>query len=356
EQHQQLEKARQADEKEIQNLQREVANAESKLADQEQQWRAKVLEAQGAAPATAVRRGQISIEALEEIQGKVSERDARIAVLESDLQKSMSDRESAVAEERAKVRKLELELGLVAEGDMAKLRQALRAEHDAEVAQISQAAQESVQTLQQLLDQTEEHLQRQQQDTARLHQNLSEQRAKHAEETVQLQQEIAGLRQELFQIRHQQQSDVGASARLSPLPPPPPDESARLGDSIGSEAFVGMEGLGNRLDEQREQVVSLHHRLEQQHEEFQSLLDQQHQEARRREEQLRGREERLHQEYQAREQRLLDLQEAQRQQRDQELLRIKEELASLHSANGANAEVPCPALIAHPSPAPTSLG
>jgi len=339
EQHQQLEKARQADEKEIQNLQREVANAESKLADQEQQWRAKVLEAQGAAPATAVRRvGQISIEALEEIQGKVSERDARIAVLESDLQKSKADRESAVAEERAKVRKLELELGLVAEGDMAKLRQALRAEHDAEVAQISQAAQESVQTLQQLLDQTEEHLQRQQQDTARLHQNLSEQRAKHAEETMQLQQEIAGLRQELFQIRHQQQSDVGASARLSPLPPPPPDESARLGDSIGSEAFGGMEGLGNRLDEQREQVVSLHHRLEQQHEEFQSLLDQQHQEARRREEQLRGREERLHQEYQAREQRLLDLQEAQRQQRDQELLRIKEELASLHSANGANAE------------------
>ncbi|CAE7212486.1 INVS [Symbiodinium sp. CCMP2592] len=344
EQHQQLEKARQADEKEIQNLQREVANAESKLADQEQQWRAKVLEAQGAAPATAVRRaGQISIEALEEIQGKVSERDARIAVLESDLQKSKADRESALAEERAKVRKLELELGLVAEGDMAKLRQALRAEHDAEVAQISQAAQEltqpeSVQTLQQLLDQTEEHLQRQQQDTARLHQNLSEQRAKHAEETMQLQQEIAGLRQELFQIRHQQQSDVGASARLSPLPPPPPDESARLGDSIGSEAFGGMEGLGNRLDEQREQVVSLHHRLEQQHEEFQSLLDQQHQEARRREEQLRGREERLHQEYQAREQRLLDLQEGQRQQRDQELLRIKEELASLHSANGANAE------------------
>ncbi|CAE7243722.1 unnamed protein product [Symbiodinium natans] len=340
EQHQQLEKARQADEKEIQNLQREVANAESKLADQEQQWRAKVLEAQGAAPATAAirRTGQISIEALEEIQGKVSERDARIAVLESDLQRAKADQESAVAEERGKVRKLELELGLVAEGDTAKLRQALRAEHDSEVAQISQAAQESVQTLQQLLDQTEEHLQRQQQETGRLHQSLSEHRAKHTEETMQLQQEIAGLRQELLQVRHHQQADVGASARLSPLPPPPLDESARLGDSIGSEAFGGMAGLGERLDEQREQVVSLHHRLEQQQEEFQSLLDQQHQEARRREEQLRGREERLHQEYQAREQRLLDLQEAQRHQRDQELLRIKEELASLqHSeTSGAN--------------------
>ena len=42
---------------------------------------------------------------------------------------------------RREVRKLELELNLLSDGDTLKLRHQLRSEHDADVAQISQAAQ-----------------------------------------------------------------------------------------------------------------------------------------------------------------------------------------------------------------------
>ncbi|CAJ1425002.1 unnamed protein product, partial [Effrenium voratum] len=222
EQHQQLEKARQVDEKEIQSLQREVAQAESKLANQEQQWRAKVLEAQGVAPVRATSQAnQATIEAMEQLQGKVAERDARIAILESDMEKAKTERESAVAEERMKVRKLELELNLLSDGDTLKLRHQLRSEHDADVAQISQAAQASVQTLQELLDQAEERLRYQQEEAARQYEKQSEMQRKYGEETLQLQQEIAALRQDLVQARHQNIQDADA-ARLKPLPP---DES-----------------------------------------------------------------------------------------------------------------------------------
>ena len=53
------------------------------------------------------------------------------------------------------MRKLELELNLLSDGDTLRLRSQLRAEHDAEVAQVTAAAEASVNTLQELLDQTE---------------------------------------------------------------------------------------------------------------------------------------------------------------------------------------------------------
>ncbi|CAJ1410658.1 unnamed protein product, partial [Effrenium voratum] len=334
EQHQQLEKARQVDEKEIQSLQREVAQAESKLANQEQQWRAKVLEAQGVAPVRATSQAnQATIEAMEQLQGKVAERDARIAILESDMEKAKTERESAVAEERMKVRKLELELNLLSDGDTLKLRHQLRSEHDADVAQISQAAQASVQTLQELLDQAEERLRYQQEEAARQYEKQSEMQRKYGEETLQLQQEIAALRQDLVQARHQNIQDADA-ARLKPLPP---DESARLESTMGSmDGFGDLGAVEGRLRQHQDQVLSLYHRLEQQQEEFNSLLDQQNTEAKQREDHLRGHLEKMQQEFQAREQRLLDQHEAQRQhregerqQRELELQRIQQELAAL---------------------------
>ena len=113
---------------------------------------------------------------------------ARITALESDMEKAKRERENALQEERVKasrhgffalisarfgpfccsfghvewcptaqkqVRKLELELNLLSDGDTMRLRSQLRAEHDAEVAQVTAAAEASVQTLQELLDQTE---------------------------------------------------------------------------------------------------------------------------------------------------------------------------------------------------------
>ena len=330
EQQQQLEKARKADEKEIQNLQREVAEAESKLASQELQWRAKVMEAQGVPKVSGVRRAsQATIETLEQMQAKVTERDARISVLEADLEKSKGDKENAVAEERMKVRKLEIELNLLSDGDTLKLRHQLRSEHDAEVQQISQAAEASVQTLQELLDQTEERLRQQQLEMAQLHEKHTETQQKHSEETRQLGDEIERLRKELVEAKHQHGHDVDAAARLAPLPP---DESARLAESFGSEQGENFGQVESRLREHQDQVLTLYHRLEQQQEEFNSLLDQQFTEAKQREDQLREHQLKMQQEFQAREQRLLDQHEAQRQQRDMELQRIQQELAALRSS------------------------
>eukprot|EP00434_Breviolum_minutum_P037122 symbB.v1.2.032902.t1/scaffold4017.1/size46330/1 len=162
-----------------------------------------------------------------------------------------------------------------------------------------------------------------------LHEKHTETQQKHSEETRQLGDEIERLRKELVEAKHQHGHDVDAAARLAPLPP---DESARLAESFGSEQGENFGQVESRLREHQDQVLALYHRLEQQQEEFNSLLDQQFTEAKQREDQLREHQLKMQQEFQAREQRLLDQHEAQRQQRDMELQRIQKELAALRSS------------------------
>eukprot|EP00913_Durusdinium_trenchii_P034713 g32475.t1 len=158
------------------------------------------------------------------------------------------------------------------------------------------------------------------------------------QETLQLQQEIATVRQELVQARHQHAHDSDAAARLTPLAP---DESARLAESFGSEGFGEVQDrLNDRLQQNQNQVLNLYHRLEQQQEEFNSLLEQQHTEAKQREDQLREYQQKMQQDFQAREQRLLDQFESQRGQRELELQRIQQELSGLRTgAKGTSQEL-----------------
>eukprot|EP00930_Biecheleria_cincta_P032429 TRINITY_DN22508_c0_g1_i1.p1 TRINITY_DN22508_c0_g1~~TRINITY_DN22508_c0_g1_i1.p1 ORF type:complete len:4404 (-),score=1151.18 TRINITY_DN22508_c0_g1_i1:37-13248(-) len=346
EEHQHLQKARQADEKEIETLQKEVSKAEAKLADQEERYRDKILEARGFAlqsgaaadaqgggpsPPRLRKASKTTIEGMEQLQQKVLERDAKIAALEQDLDKTKADRESAIAEERMKVRKLELELNLVNQGDTVKLRQALRAEHDAQIKQISEAAQESVATLQALLDQADVRVRQRGEEIEKLNQLKREQSERYSQEALQLQSEISQLRQQLVLERHQHpHGDTGA--RMTPLGAASIDmnDSFRLGESMGSTQAGQMFGsVEARLGEKGEQVLALQARLEAQQDEFQALLDQQHAEGVQREE-------RLHQEYQAREERVVaDIvaeYDAAKQHRDMELETIKRELEAVRQS------------------------
>eukprot|EP00933_Yihiella_yeosuensis_P022268 TRINITY_DN17518_c0_g1_i2.p1 TRINITY_DN17518_c0_g1~~TRINITY_DN17518_c0_g1_i2.p1 ORF type:complete len:287 (-),score=85.26 TRINITY_DN17518_c0_g1_i2:371-1165(-) len=232
EQHAALQQARQADEREIESLQKEVAEAESRLASQEERWRDKILEAQGVMalekqapgsrgpspppppgspgsppPPGGAPRGRRpskeTIADLEKLSERVTAKDAKIVSLESQLEKLKAEKEDAIAQERMRVRKLELELNIVSEGDTMKLRQALRTEHDAQVRQITEAAQESVQTLQTLLDQAEERVRSKEEEVAKLMETRAINQAKYAEDTKQLQHEISQLREELLKVSHQ---------------------------------------------------------------------------------------------------------------------------------------------------------
>ncbi|CAE8675039.1 unnamed protein product, partial [Polarella glacialis] len=352
EQHAQLAQARQSDEKEIEKLQKEVAEAELRLADQEERWRHKILEAQGmtssnvmppggtpGAPeagfSTGIRRASKgTIENMEQLQERVMDRNAKVNELELELERAKTEREHTIAEERMKVRKLELELSLMNQGDMVKLRQAMRAEHDAEIRQISDAAQESVHTLQSLLDQAEISVQQRDGEVQQLLQVKNQAAERYGEDTLQLQQEISQLRQELMKVRHMQHDVADTGMRMSPLGGASIDlnESLRLGESMSMEggalAFGSVEA---RLEDQRQQVLLLHSRLETQQDEFQSLLDQQFWEAQQREDKLhqdyKASMDRLYEEYKAREERILEEYGVRRDGRNKELQALQNELA-----------------------------
>jgi len=227
EEHERLKHARNADEKEIERLQKEVASSETRLAVEEERWRERILEVQravlsgesvgpastvGGNPGSAqsrrpgpsgIRRGSFGSAAavanLEQLSDRLLEKDTRITSLEEALEKAKADKEHAVANERLQVRQLEVELNLVSQGDTMRLRQTLRAEHEAEMKQIAEAAKESVSTLQTLLDQAEQRVAERDAEIQRVLQAKREASDKHVAETIELTQEIARCRQE----RHQ---------------------------------------------------------------------------------------------------------------------------------------------------------
>eukprot|EP00928_Gymnodinium_smaydae_P027279 TRINITY_DN21140_c0_g1_i1.p1 TRINITY_DN21140_c0_g1~~TRINITY_DN21140_c0_g1_i1.p1 ORF type:complete len:2110 (-),score=539.85 TRINITY_DN21140_c0_g1_i1:277-6291(-) len=305
EQYDHVRKQRESDAKEIEHLQKEVAKAEANLAAEAERWRERIVEMQqglggglgakdGAQPAPGAggnlgmrinlrRASKETVENLEQLYERLVDKDAKIVELESALEKTKAEKEHDVAEERMRVRKLELELNLMNQGDTVKLRQALRAEHDAEMRQISEAAQESVTTLQSLLDQAEARVREHEDELQRVIQSKREVAEKHVEETMTLQREISGLRSELISAKH---TDLDGSTRASPLVSGVAidlDASlvSELGVSMGDTVSAPLGSLEQRLEESRQQVIHLEALFSAQQEEHSQKLQAQKLEAQR---------------------------------------------------------------------------
>eukprot|EP00929_Paragymnodinium_shiwhaense_P083429 TRINITY_DN4445_c0_g1_i1.p1 TRINITY_DN4445_c0_g1~~TRINITY_DN4445_c0_g1_i1.p1 ORF type:complete len:3299 (+),score=1042.55 TRINITY_DN4445_c0_g1_i1:722-9898(+) len=330
EQYEHLKMARQTDAKTIEVLQKEIAQAETKLATEAERWRERILEAQqlvmqraivpedgqpppppggdksttGAAggagatggsskaqPLSLRRASKQTVQSLEQVYERLVEKDAKISEMESVLQKTKEEKDHIVAEERMKVRKLELELNLINQNDTVKLRQTLRAEHDAEMKQISEAAQESVNTLQTLIDQAEARLGEREQEIRNILQSKQELTQKHMAETTQLQQEVSNLRQEIIKVKHEYDMHHSASPKAGHHFI---DLNMSMGSELGEHGVEGQLGsVEERLEHSRQRVITLEASIMAMQEEFQSTLQAQELEAQRHAE-------RLHSEYHAR--------------------------------------------------------
>lgn len=323
EQTEHLEQSRLSDAKEIEKLQKEVAQAEAKLIAEEERWREKILEVQqsmlaagvrpdGSAtgsPGTQARRLSIrrtsrgDIMNIEQISDRLNEKDAKINELEAEIEKIKAEQERIVADERMRNRKLELELNLVNQGDAVKLRQQLHAEHEAEMKQISEAAQESVSTLQALLDQSDARIRQREEEMQNVLQAKKTDAEQHMRDQQKLQEEILNLRKDLNKARHE------PPHFLASVPPTPHAGTVDLNASFGDASVlddVPMLEVGNRLEAGREQLQSMEAQMKAQQEEWRNMLQVQQQDAQNREkgllEEFQAREQMLEQQFRAREQ------------------------------------------------------
>jgi len=347
EEHTHLSQARDTDSKEIERLQKEVAHFETRLAQEDERWRLKLMEmqqllvsstnSQGGAAAPGrldlKKASQGTIESLEQLSEKMLQKDAKIDELQVQLEKKGKEMDATLEQERLRVRQLELEISLTSEGDIGKLRQTLRAQHEAEMAQLTEAARESVATLQALLDQAEKQIKLHQQERDSVMDERRKAAAKHEEQLREAQQEISNLRRQVIQ-GHMQLGDGETAARLTPLSTMHLDTMTLDGSQFtetphgGGGADLAVQA---HLEQRRQEVLMLQERLAAKEQEFQRAAQEHAEEFRRREQGLL-------QELQHREHNLIGDLQARDQERQRQFRSKEENFRRLLHQHAAEAE------------------
>ena len=264
----------------------------------------------------------------------------KVIELQLELDRKTKELEALLEQERQKVRKLE------AEGDPAKIRQTLKAEHKRELAQLSEGASECVGSLQALLDKAGEQVKLLQQERDAVMEERRKAAEQHEEQMREAQQDISNLRRQVLQGAPAGGEGDGA-ARLTPASTmggmllEMTLEGSQFPDTPHGGGGGSSAAVQEHLEQRRQQMLLAEERLAAREQEMQRVA---HEQA----EELRHREQLLLQELQRREQTLIGEMQARDQERQRQFQAREEEFRRLlehYAAEADQYKVACAAAV-----------